>query len=109
MDFDYFSALMAGILIALIAIMAFLHWKRKKRPVAIEPMEEPEKPEVLDKNLQDVLQALRENGGQANQKELLEKFPFGEAYLNLVLDRLESDGKIKQIKKDGKNIIILKE
>jgi len=109
MDLDYFSLLMACILVALIVIMAFLYWKRKKHPAAIEPEEEPEKPKVLDKNLQDVLQALRENGNQANQKELLEKFHFGEAYLGMVLDKLENDGKIRQIKKDQAKIIILRE
>jgi len=106
--FDLLSIALATILAALIAIMLYSLYKQKrgKKP-GLEKA--GKKPAILDKNALEVLQALKERGNRATQKELLEKVHFGEAYLSLVLTELESEGKIKKIKKGRGNIIILKE
>ncbi|MBR9700482.1 hypothetical protein GOV11_01305 [Candidatus Woesearchaeota archaeon] len=54
-----------------------------------------------------VLTVLKKHKGRATQKELRKELPFSEAKASLVLTELESEGKIKKIKKGRGNIIIL--
>lgn len=106
--------LLAGILALLIIVMIWVFWKNSGQKAGtvsgtVGESAPKAKPKVLDKNAEEVLQALRERGNRATQKELLEKVHFGEAYLSLVIAELESEGKVKKIKKGRGNIIILKE
>ena len=76
-----------------------------KEETAVPPQSKAE----LDEKAKEVLAALGEAGGRANQKDLIDKVGFGEAYLSLVLTELEHEGLVKKIKKGRGNVIILRQ
>lgn len=67
----------------------------------------PEDEQLDDAVGQQVLSALRQNEGRLTQKELRKNIPLSEAKISLVLTDLETQGKIRKIKKGRGNIIVL--
>lgn len=58
-------------------------------------------------DLKPLIKYLKEQQGRCTQVELVKKFAVSEAKMSLMLTELESQGKIKKIKKGRGNIIIL--
>ena len=58
-----------------------------------------------DKNL--FIKIIKEEGGRISQKDLRKKMPLSEAKVSLIIAELESEGKIKKIKKGRGNILTL--
>jgi uncharacterized membrane protein len=50
---------------------------------------------------------VRSEGGRTTQKDLRRAIPYSEAKISLMIAELESQGKLKKIKKGRGNIIIL--
>lgn len=67
----------------------------------------PEDERLHDAVGQQVLSTLRQNEGRLTQKELRKNIPLSEAKISLVLTDLETQGKIRKIKKGRGNIIVL--
>ena len=80
--------------------------KEKPKPVQ---KQETQKPEKLDKNLQEVLTILKKYGGRLTQKELRDKLPHGEAKTSLLIAELVEMGKIKKFKQGRGNALVLKD
>lgn len=55
-----------------------------------------------------VLDILKKHGGRITQKDLRKEIPLSEAKVSLMIAELESEGKLKKIKKGRSNILILK-
>ncbi len=55
----------------------------------------------------EVLDFIRKQGGRTTQKEIRESFPQSEAKISLIISQLESEGRLKKIKKGRGNIIII--
>lgn len=92
------------LVIALVAIMTLLKHakkpkKRKQTPVSFIS---------ITKELQDIVEVIRENGGRATQKEIRKQIPLSEAKISLMIAELEDKGIVKKIKKGRGNIIILR-
>lgn len=68
-----------------------------------------EKPEKLDKELQEVLSILKKYGGRLTQKDLRDKLPHGEAKASLLIAELVEMGKIKKFKQGRGNVLVLKD
>lgn len=66
------------------------------------------KPGKDDDELIDVLSFIKKQGGRTTQKDIRRAFPQSEAKISLILTDLESQGKIKKIKKGRGNVVILK-
>ncbi len=62
----------------------------------------------LDDYSRQVVEAIKEHGGRATQKDVRKKIPLSEAKVSLIISELESKGVIEKIKKGRGNIIILK-
>jgi uncharacterized membrane protein len=60
-----------------------------------------------DKDLDRIILILKENGGRATQKDIRKEIPLSEAKISLMIAELESEGKIKKIKKGRGNILVL--
>ena len=72
--------------------------------------EQPVKDEGADLNDEEkLMNFIKEQGGRVTQKDIRKRFPLSEAKVSLVIADLESQGKIKKIKKGRNNIIILNE
>lgn len=101
------------VIVALLACVAFWFWKRrqrlekevKKEPAVIGPAQEA-KPAVKA-DLEQVLAFIKSEGGRTTQKELRKAIPYSEAKISLMLAELESQGRLRKIKKGRGNIIIL--
>ncbi len=93
-----------GIMVILaVVILLVFYYKRKNR--AEEQKEEP----ILDNNdlKKKVLDIIIKEDGRTTQKEIRKMLPYSEAKISLVLTELESEEKIKKIKKGRSNVIIL--
>ena len=55
----------------------------------------------------DLLDFITTQGGRTTQKEIRKAFPYSEAKISLILTELESQQKIKKIKKGRGNVIVL--
>ena len=60
-----------------------------------------------DEDLSKVLEVIKKNDGRITQKEIRKQLSLSEAKISLVISQLESEKKIKKIKKGRGNIIIL--
>jgi len=96
----------ALIVLIILAALIFLAWKYfSKRPPAEEKKEE--KKLTIKADLEDILAFVRKEGGRTTQKDLRRAIPYSEAKISLMIAELESQGKLKKIKKGRGNIIIL--
>jgi uncharacterized membrane protein len=103
--------------LVLLAVLALLYWKKKKSG---EPHKEkaagdkasavPEKQQAKlaqKADLAEIIAFIRKEGGRTTQKDLRKAIPYSEAKISLMIAELESQGKVKKIKKGRGNIIIL--
>jgi uncharacterized membrane protein len=61
----------------------------------------------LPTNLQDVIEVIRIEGGQINQKDLRNSLKYSEVKVSLILSDLENRKKIKKVKVGRENIVVL--
>ncbi len=92
---DYLWVILLGIITLIVAGAIFLITKKDSK------IEE-------DEFVSQVISVLKKHGGRATQKQLRKELPFSEAKVSLVISQLESENKIKKIKKGRGNILILK-
>ncbi len=85
----------------LVASVLFFIYKKKKKPEKEEP--------ILDGDdlKKKVLNIITKENGRTTQKEIRKQLPYSEAKISLVLTELESEAKIRKIKKGRSNVIIL--
>ena len=96
--------------LVLLAAFAFLCWKKKHAGAGHEERAIPENEEAKPAHkadLAEILAFVRKEGGRTTQKELRRAIPYSEGKISLMIAELESQGKIKKIKKGRGNIIIL--
>jgi len=62
----------------------------------------------VTKDLQDLIEIIKREGGRTTQKEIRKHIPLSEAKISLMIAELEDKGIIKKIKKGRGNIIILR-
>jgi len=89
------------VVLLLVASLLFFIYKKKKKPEKEEP--------ILDGDdlKKKVLNIITKEDGRTTQKEIRKQLPYSEAKISLVLTELESEGKIRKIKKGRSNVIIL--
>jgi uncharacterized membrane protein len=58
-------------------------------------------------DLEEIIAFVKKEGGRTTQKDLRRAIPYSEAKISLMIAELESQGKLKKIKKGRGNIIIL--
>ena len=61
-----------------------------------------------NKDLNDVIDIIKKEGGRTTQKDIRKQIPLSEAKISLMIAELEHKGVIEKIKKGRGNIIILK-
>jgi uncharacterized membrane protein len=96
------NALIAGIAALVIlgaAALGYWLYKRKKTSPQTAKLPKPD--------LDEILAFVRKEGGRTTQKDLRKAIPYSEAKISLMIAELESQGKLKKIKKGRGNIIIL--
>ena len=124
----FFVPVIMVILIAFFGTAGYiLWWVIKKRPKLVisidsESAEMPKqiasigtsvsmgnKDPIIEKtySADTVLKAIKDEGGRSTQKDIRRRIPLSEAKVSLMISELESQGKIKKIKKGRGNIIIL--
>lgn len=89
------------IVLPLLVVGAIVYYVYNRKPTAEQVKQEDEYRDA-------VLLALRKHKGRITQKQLRQEVQFSEAKVSLVLTELESEGKIKKIKKGRGNVILLK-
>ena len=94
---DYLLIAVILLLLCLIGIVLFLHFRSKKKPIAVEGSDD----------LQKVISIIKSRGGRTTQKEIRKNMPLSEAKVSLIISELEEKGVIRKIKKGRGNIIIL--
>lgn len=92
------------IVILLIIGIAIAWYWYKRRPAKEEKKEEKKAPKF---DLEEIIAFIKKEGGRTTQKDLRKAIPHSEAKISLMIAELESQGKIKKIKKGRGNIIIL--
>ncbi|MFC1723099.1 hypothetical protein ACFL0V_03090 [Nanoarchaeota archaeon] len=86
------------------------HPPDKKVKKVLEELEEKEQFEKAQRSGDEtkiILDILKKEGGRATQKEIRKHIPLSEAKISLMIAELESQGKVKKVKKGRGNIIIL--
>ncbi len=95
--------------IIVIIIVIFLIIKLRKKPKKEIPEKEEEiKKEIDDEELEKVVDFIKKQDNRTTQKDIRKHLGLSEAKISLMIADLESQGKIKKIKKGRGNIIILK-
>lgn len=99
---DYTPYTVIGLLLVLglAGFIIYLKYFREKR--IEEKIERKE-----DTDLNKVILILKKHGGRATQKDIRKEIPLSEAKISLMIAELESDNRIKKIKKGRGNIIVL--
>jgi len=92
------------ILILVVIAVIFLFFKKRKPVKKTEEKILEEEIDPKDK----IYEFIKQKGGRVTQKEIRKNFPVSQATISLILTELESNGKIKKIKRGKGNIIILK-
>ncbi|HLC84227.1 MAG TPA: hypothetical protein VJH22_00355 [Candidatus Nanoarchaeia archaeon] len=103
---EYFFIYRALFIIA-VAFAAWGGYVWYQRKNAKEHEEENDEP-VASKDLNTLLAIIKNNDGRITQKDLRKELPYSEAKVSLMLDELESQDKVKRIKKGRGNIIVLR-
>ena len=93
--------------IILLLSVAFLIYFFKRKKAVKKEVEKEYKDIKAESDLDEVIRIIKEEGGRATQKDIRKKIPLSEAKISLMIAQLESEGKIKKIKKGRGNIIIL--
>jgi len=102
---DSLKRLGIALMVFLLIGIAFLIWaklyKKKAGPSRIKEVR-------LSKDLEKIVDFIRQQGGRTTQKDIRMQFPQSEAKVSLMITELEDKGLIKRIKKGRGNVIILK-
>ncbi|MBI2564379.1 hypothetical protein HYV79_00110 [Candidatus Woesearchaeota archaeon] len=100
--------------ILVLFILSIIFFIKKKRKQEVKQKSDNYQPQVLteikppaDKLEQIIISFIKKEGGRTSQKDLRKNIPYSEAKISLVITQLESEGKIKKIKKGRGNIIVL--
>jgi len=107
---NYFYLIYFIIFLILIYLIFRFKNKRKVRgKKEVETKEKIEKEIQLEekRDLNELLEIIKKQGGRTTQKEIRKQIPLSEAKISLMIAELESKGKIRKIKKGRGNIIIL--
>ena len=104
----YIAALII-FLVALFLVLKALRHKHLSVPQDHALITIPQKKSMPqeDEDLSKVLEVIKKNDGRITQKEIRKQLSLSEAKISLVISQLESEKKIKKIKKGRGNIIIL--
>ncbi len=81
------------------AVLLVVYYLAPKKKQAEEPVADPTGAQILE--------FLKQNDRRATQKEIRSSIPMSEAKISLVISELESQGRVKKIKKGRGNIIVL--
>ncbi len=93
------------IILGLVIIALVIIFVKKRKPK--ERTEEKILEEEIDPK-DKIYEFIKQKGGRVTQKEIRKNFPVSQATISLILTELESEGKLKKIKRGKGNIIILK-
>ena len=99
------------LVILILAITAFFIFQTRKSGLKKEEIKAEQAGGTLisvTKDLQDLIDIIKKEGGRTTQKEIRKHIPLSEAKISLMISELEDKGIIKKIKKGRGNIIILK-
>jgi len=96
-------------IIAFAGVLFYIFITRNKPPAVKDEVAEKnrERPPA-QKELDEVLDIIKNYGGRITQKDLREKLPHSEAKVSLIVAELEHIGKIKKFKKGRGNILVVK-
>jgi len=94
------------VIILLLAVAFLIYFFKRKKTVKKE-VEREYNDIQAESDLDEIIKIIKEEGGRATQKDIRKKIPLSEAKISLMIAQLESEGKIKKIKKGRGNIIIL--
>jgi len=89
-----------------LAVVLFIIFKFKKKPNKKE-LEKELETKFDDIYLNNVINLIKKNEGRMTQKDIRKELKISEAKVSLILTQLESEGRIKKIKKGRGNIVIL--
>lgn len=92
------------IVLAFVIITIVIIFVRKRKP------KEKTHEKILEEEIDPkdkIYDFIKQKGGRVTQKEIRKNFPVSQATISLILTELESDGKLKKIKRGKGNIIIL--
>ncbi len=100
------------LLIAVLVVVAFIigfmiFWKVHAKPTKEEKEEPKEVKKASKADLEEILAFVKKEGGRTTQKDLRKAIPYSEAKISLMIAELESQGRLKKIKKGRGNIIII--
>jgi len=85
--------------IILLLSVAFLIYFFKRKKAVKKEVEKEYKDIKAESDLDEVIRIIKEEGGRATQKDIRKKIPLSEAKISLMIAQLESEGKIRKIKK----------
>lgn len=107
-----YNLLVAGLIVALIAILSvYMVFRTKKKNIneelssKIKDFENDTNTE--DNSLERLISILKREGGRATQKDIRKQIPLSEAKISLMITELEHKGIIEKIKRGRGNIIVL--
>lgn len=92
------------ITLVIIIIVAVVIFVKKRKP--LKKTHETILEEEIDPK-DKIYEFIKQKGGRVTQREIRKNFPVSQATISLILTELESDGKLKKIKRGKGNIIIL--
>ena len=90
------------IVVIIAAVVIFAKKRKPREKIAEKILEEEIDPK--DK----IYEFIKQKGGRVTQREIRKNFPVSEATISLILTELETENKLKKIKRGKGNIIILK-
>jgi len=91
------------VLIVIIIVTAVIFAKKRKPRKKEDEKILEEEMDPKDK----IYEFIKQKGGRVTQRDIRKNFPVSQATISLILTELESDGKLKKIKRGKGNIIIL--
>jgi uncharacterized membrane protein len=93
--------------LVLLAVVAAVYWKKHRKESKASGKAPSGEHKQAKPDLAEIIAFIKKEGGRTTQKELRKAIPYSEAKISLMIAELESQGKIKKIKKGRGNIIIL--
>ena len=104
-----FLPLIIVILLLVIFTIIIIGFKKRKPQEKQEQPVRLEKEPILAADLEKLMQILKSHDNRMHQKQLRKELNLSEAKVSLMISDLESQGKLRKIKKGRGNIIILQE
>jgi len=105
-SFVYLFPLIAILIIGMVIYVIFKGWKFKNKKIEESKKEEKVDKEVIDitneKDLNQIVDIINEEGGRTTQKHIRKQIPLSEAKISLMIDELEHKGIVRYCRKDKK-------